>query len=62
MEKDVKELYGNIERAINELPFIVEPCKFCKHKTTNYNPKCSGCCYFYASHFAYNTNNENNER
>lgn len=45
------------EGYINDIPFVIDPCRLCKHQikkrniVLGYEDKCKECCYYYDSKF-----------
>lgn len=56
-KKELKEQLKSLEGYINDIPFVIDPCRLCKHLVKQYNSvlgysdKCKECCYYYDSKF-----------
>lgn len=52
-KKELKEQLKSYEEYINDIPYVIDPCKVCKNHTEEkgYEEKCATCCWFYDSKF-----------
>ena len=52
-KKELKEQLKSYEGYINDIPYVIDPCKVCKNHTEEkgYEEKCTTCCWFYDSKF-----------
>jgi len=54
-KKELKEQLKSYEGYINDIPYVISPCKMCKVYKQNGEQwkykKCRFCCWFYDSKF-----------
>lgn len=65
VEKVIIDLLANLESHVNDIPYVINPCKMCKiykenngYEIENYNSlglfengTCTECCWYYDSKF-----------
>ena len=50
-KENLTEQIEQIEKYINEVPKVLNPCGSCKNKSEIFSELCAACCYYYDSFF-----------